>query len=33
MIFVGQRSLDRAIKEYVEHYHDERSTPVKKWNT
>lgn len=25
MIFVGQRSLDRAIKEYVEHYHDERS--------
>lgn len=25
MIFVGQRSLDRAIKEYLEHYHDERS--------
>ncbi len=25
MIFVGQRSLDRAIKEFVEHYHDERS--------
>jgi transposase InsO family protein len=25
MIFVGQRSLDRALKEYVEHYHEERS--------
>ena len=25
MIFVGQQSLDRAIREYVEHYHDERS--------
>jgi hypothetical protein len=25
MIFVGQRSLEKAIKEYVEHYHDERS--------
>jgi transposase InsO family protein len=25
MIFVGQRSLDRAIKEFVEHYHNERS--------
>jgi transposase InsO family protein len=25
MIFVGQRSLDQAIKEFVEHYHDERS--------
>jgi transposase InsO family protein len=24
-IFVGQRSLDQAIKEFVEHYHDERS--------
>lgn len=25
MIFLGQRPLDRAIKEFVEHYHDERS--------
>jgi transposase InsO family protein len=25
MIFVGQRSLDRAIKEFVDHYHEERS--------
>ena len=25
MIFLGQRSLDRAIAEYVAHYHDERS--------
>ena len=25
MIFLGQRSLDRAIKEFAEHYHDERS--------
>ena len=25
MIFLGQESLDRAIAEYVEHYHDERS--------
>ena len=25
MIFVGQRSLDRALKEYVEHYDQERS--------
>jgi transposase InsO family protein len=25
MIFVGQRSPDRAINEFVEHYHDERS--------
>ena len=25
MIFLGQDSLDRAIKEFVEHYHDERS--------
>ena len=24
-IFLGQRSLDHAIKEFVEHYHDERS--------
>jgi transposase InsO family protein len=24
-IFLGQESLDRAIAEYVEHYHDERS--------
>ena len=25
MIFVGSESLDRAIREYVAHYHDERS--------
>jgi putative transposase len=25
MIFLGQESLDRAIAEYVAHYHDERS--------
>lgn len=25
MIFLGQVSLDRAISEYVEHYHNERS--------
>ena len=25
MIFLGQKSLDRAIHEFVEHYHDERS--------
>ena len=25
MVFVGQDSLDRAIAEYVSHYHDERS--------
>jgi len=25
MIFLGQHSLDRAINEFVEHYHDERS--------
>jgi transposase InsO family protein len=25
MIFVGQRSLDRAIREFVEHYNEERS--------
>ena len=25
MIFVGQRSLDRTIEEFVDHYHDERS--------
>ena len=25
MVFVGQASLDRAIAEYVAHYHDERS--------
>jgi len=25
MIFVGQRSLDQAIKEFVEHHHEERS--------
>jgi hypothetical protein len=24
MIFLGRRSLDRAISEYVAHYHDER---------
>ena len=24
MIFVGQASLDRAVSEFVEHYHDER---------
>ncbi len=25
MILVGERSLDRTIKEFVEHYHEERS--------
>ena len=25
LIFLGRRSLDRAIAEYVEHYHEERS--------
>ena len=25
MIFLGQNPLDRAINEFVEHYHDERS--------
>jgi hypothetical protein len=25
MIFLGQKSLDRTIHEFVEHYHDERS--------
>ena len=25
MVFLGQASLDRAIAEYVAHYHDERS--------
>jgi len=25
MIFCGQRSLERAVREYVEHYHRERN--------
>ena len=25
MIFVGQASLRRAVREYVEHYHEERN--------
>lgn len=25
MIFFGQHSLDRAVREYVEHYHGERN--------
>lgn len=25
MIFIGQRSLRRAVREYVEHYHEERN--------
>lgn len=25
MVFFGQRSLERAVREYIEHYHGERN--------